>query len=269
MTPIDLQRIEDALFASARRCPSQTAVVAGERILDYQAFAQAASHLGHTLAARGLAPGDRVSIYLDKSLEAIVAIYGVWLAGGVMVPVNEGLRSAQVHHIVYDSGSRFFISDSRKVATLEEGALGDVAVLQVDLASGTSLRTAARHSLDGNDTPATILYTSGSTGRPKGILISHANLLAGARIVIRYLGIREDERLISVLPFSFDYGLNQLLTSVQQGATIYLQRSPLPTSAELWSANGSRPWRPSQRCGFSSCSGTLRSLRWRFRTSGT
>ncbi|MEM8948030.1 MAG: AMP-binding protein, partial [Pseudomonadota bacterium] len=69
---------------------------------------------------------------------------------------------------------------------------------------------------------AAILYTSGSTGRPKGVMLSHRNLLAGARIVTRYLGITAEERILSVLPFSFDYGLNQLLTSVRQGAVTVL-----------------------------------------------
>lgn len=63
---------------------------------------------------------------------------------------------------------------------------------------------------------------------PKGILISHDNLLAGARIVSQYLKLRKDERIISIVPFSFDYGLNQLLTSVHVGATLILQRSHLP-----------------------------------------
>jgi len=69
-----------------------------------------------------------------------------------------------------------------------------------------------------------ILYTSGSTGLPKGIVVSHANLVAGARIVARYLGIRASDRILSVLPFNFDYGLNQLLTAVHCGATLFLQR---------------------------------------------
>jgi acyl-CoA synthetase (AMP-forming)/AMP-acid ligase II len=83
-------------------------------------------------------------------------------------------------------------------------------------------------ALPGGETPAAILYTSGSTGRPKGILLSHANLLAGARIVSSYLEIAPDERILSVLPFSFDYGLNQLLCAVQNGATLVLARSNLP-----------------------------------------
>jgi acyl-CoA ligase (AMP-forming) (exosortase A-associated) len=220
-----LHRIEDTLFASAGRAPGKTALVESERELDHQGFAGAAGALAASLIGRGLAPGDRVSMFLDKSLEAAIAFYGVWAAGGVAVPVNEGLRSAQVKHIVEDSGSRFFITHPRKLATLDAGTLGAVPTLEVDAAARAPRPIL---QLDGGDTPATILYTSGSTGRPKGILISHANLLAGARIVIRYLGIREDERILSVLPFSFDYGLNQLLTAVQQGATLYLQRSHLP-----------------------------------------
>jgi acyl-CoA ligase (AMP-forming) (exosortase A-associated) len=220
--PTALRRIEDGLWASAARLADKAAVVEGERELGYAAFAAAARGLAAKLVERGLAAGDRVSIFLDKTLEAAVALYGVWAAGGIAVPVNEGLRSAQVRHIVQDSGSRFFISHPRKLATLETDTV-QIPRLEVDLTD-----TAAPAATLPGDGPAVILYTSGSTGRPKGILISHATLLAGTRIVIRYLELREEERLLSVLPFSFDYGLNQLLTAVQQGATLYLQRSPLP-----------------------------------------
>jgi amino acid adenylation domain-containing protein len=217
-------RIEDPLFATAARAPDKPALLESERQLDYAGFAGAAAALAADLVARGLAPGDRVSIYLEKSLEAAVALYGVWAAGGVAVPVNEGLRSPQVQHIVSDSGSRLFISHPRKLATLDPGTLGDVPTVTVAL----ERRAERQGSFRGAEAPAAILYTSGSTGRPKGILISHANLLAGARIVIEYLGLVGEDRLLSVLPFSFDYGLNQLLTAVQQGATLVLQRSHLP-----------------------------------------
>jgi acyl-CoA ligase (AMP-forming) (exosortase A-associated) len=69
---------------------------------------------------------------------------------------------------------------------------------------------------------AAILYTSGSTGNPKGVMLSHANVMAGATIVSTYLGITEKERILAVLPFSFDAGLNQLTTAIQQGGTIVL-----------------------------------------------
>ncbi len=69
---------------------------------------------------------------------------------------------------------------------------------------------------------AAILYTSGSTGKPKGVMLSHANVMAGSTIVSTYLEIGERERILAVLPFSFDAGMNQLMTAFQQGATIVL-----------------------------------------------
>jgi acyl-CoA ligase (AMP-forming) (exosortase A-associated) len=69
---------------------------------------------------------------------------------------------------------------------------------------------------------AAILYTSGSTGKPKGVMLSHANVMAGSTIVSTYLGITSSERILAVLPFSFDAGMNQLMTAFQQGGTIVL-----------------------------------------------
>jgi acyl-CoA ligase (AMP-forming) (exosortase A-associated) len=69
---------------------------------------------------------------------------------------------------------------------------------------------------------AAILYTSGSTGKPKGVMLSHANVVAGSRIVSTYLGITNAERILAVLPFSFDAGMNQLMTAFEKGGTLIL-----------------------------------------------
>src|SRR5262244_725307 len=69
---------------------------------------------------------------------------------------------------------------------------------------------------------AAILYTSGSTGKPKGVMLSHANIIAGSSIVSTYLEITSADRILAVLPFSFDAGLNQLTTAFQQGGALVL-----------------------------------------------
>ena len=76
-----------------------------------------------------------------------------------------------------------------------------------------------------------IIYTSGSTGTPKGVMLSHRNIVTGARCVARYLGLEEDDRLLSVLPYSFDYGLNQLTTMMLVGGTVIHQ--PVAMAAEV------------------------------------
>ena len=101
-----------------------------------------------------------------------------------------------------------------------KAALEDLPDVTVLLAEEIETRaTPARPSAAIGEDLAAILYTSGSTGSPKGVMLSHRNLLAGARIVRTYLEITGKDRILSLLPFSFDYGLNQLLTAVEQGAT--------------------------------------------------
>jgi acyl-CoA ligase (AMP-forming) (exosortase A-associated) len=75
---------------------------------------------------------------------------------------------------------------------------------------------------------AAILYTSGSTGNPKGVVLSHRNMVAGAESVSEYLANRPDDRLLAVLPFSFDYGLSQMTTAFRVGASVVLMDYLLP-----------------------------------------
>ncbi|MEH3119843.1 MAG: AMP-binding protein [Methylorubrum populi] len=202
------------------------AIVEGAEPLSYGDLRARAAALAARLRRLGLAPGDRVAILLPKSIRECVAIFAASAAGGVFVPIHPSLRPRQVRHIVADSGARVLLTDTAHAAGLE-GALDDLSDLRIladetgdgfepPLAPGEPAPEGASEGL------AAILYTSGSTGLPKGVMLSHANLIAGTRIVRTYLGIRAEDRILSVLPFSFDYGLNQLLTGVEQGARIVL-----------------------------------------------
>jgi acyl-CoA ligase (AMP-forming) (exosortase A-associated) len=221
-------RIEDELLAQAAQNPERIAVVAGQQSLTFGDLLAHAGDLASELVALGVAPGDRVTVYLDKTPEAVVACYGIWLAGGVMVPANEGLLAPQVRHILDHSESTVLVSTARKLSRFGIEPPESVRVLDYTLPDAPRGQGEAEAMHSGGDEPAVILYTSGSTGRPKGILVSHANLVAGARIVSTYLELQDDERIISIPPFSFDYGLNQLLCAVRVGATLVLQRSHLP-----------------------------------------
>ncbi|CAO4155755.1 Long-chain-fatty-acid--CoA ligase [Methylorubrum aminovorans] len=198
-----------------------SAIVEGAETLTYGGFRARVAALAQRLRALGLAPGDRVAILLPKSIRECVAIFAVSAAGGVFVPVHPSLRPRQVHHIAADSGARVLLTDPVHAAGLE-GALDDLPDLRVLTEEVGEDGAALRPGEPAPDGLAAILYTSGSTGLPKGVMLSHANLIAGTRIVRIYLGINPADRILSVLPFSFDYGLNQLLTSVEQGARIVL-----------------------------------------------
>jgi acyl-CoA ligase (AMP-forming) (exosortase A-associated) len=229
MEPLDLRdlRIEEALLQRAAVSPDAVALEDLDRRLNYGELLSWASAVAQLLRRRGCRRGDHVAIFLDKSLEQVVALLGVWLAGGVAVPIAPTLKRQQLEYIVTHSESVLLVSAPFKLrrafADVPEGpgALELVVVPDRDARAHEPLAPIEpRH-----DDAAALLYTSGSTGLPKGVVVSHENLCTGARIVSRYLALRPDDRVLSVLPFSFDYGLNQLLISIRVGACLVLQRS--------------------------------------------
>lgn len=182
---------------------------------------------GARLRGAGVLRGDRVGVLLPKSLGECAAIFGASFADGVVVPINPLLRPLQIRHILADCGATALVTDESWADALKD-IVSDLGVRVVpaptdeDALGDHAVPSAAPIAAIGEDLAA-ILYTSGSTGQPKGVMLSHRNLLAGARIVARYLEIGREDRILSLLPFSFDYGLNQLLTAVQERAALVIR----------------------------------------------
>jgi acyl-CoA ligase (AMP-forming) (exosortase A-associated) len=227
------------LRESARRTPQKEALIHRDQRLTYGGVARRTSSLGAGLRSKGLKRGDRVGIYLDASVPQVISIFGVSQAEGVYVPISALLHADQVSHIARDCGMKALITSPSKLAALtevlpqmtsleflivtSEGDAPDVQlpIFQFDTICETEppstwLTTSIEKDL------AAILYTSGSTGKPKGVMLSHANVVAGSRIVSTYLEITEAERILAVLPFSFDAGMNQLMTAFEKGGTLIL-----------------------------------------------
>jgi acyl-CoA ligase (AMP-forming) (exosortase A-associated) len=231
--------IHHMLRTSAQRSPDKEALVHGEQRLSYREVKRRTSGLAKGLRSAGVVPGDRVGIYLEPSVAQVVSIFGISAAGGVYVPINATLFPDQVGHIAKDCGMKGLVTTPVKLSTLAP-LFAQIPSLQfvVLTAPGDSPQTAVHlhhledlYNLPGADDwreqsiskdLAAILYTSGSTGKPKGVMLSHANVMAGSTIVSTYLGITSADRILAVLPFSFDAGMNQLMTAFQQGGTIVL-----------------------------------------------
>ncbi|MEL1250130.1 acyl-CoA ligase (AMP-forming), exosortase A system-associated [Aurantiacibacter gilvus] len=165
--------------------------------------------------------GARVATWAAKGELTCLMPLAAARAGLVHVPVNPLLKRAQVKHILEDCSASLLLANSARLASLEDG---DVECPQVEeraameaLDSAWPLSGPSAH--DPQDLVA-ILYTSGSTGRPKGVMLSHANLWLGAVSVAHYLGMERDDVTLAVLPLSFDYGQNQLLSTWYAGGSV-------------------------------------------------
>ena len=231
--------IHHMLRASATRVPEKEALVHGNERLTYRVVSRRTAGLATGLRQAGLCRGDRVGIYLDASVPQVLSIFGASEAGGVFVPINYALFPEQVAYIASDCGITALITTSAKLAQLaplipQIPSLKFIVVTPAPDASGIDIPCFSFQEFCGLEPSkgfreqsiekdlAAILYTSGSTGKPKGVMLSHANVMAGSSIVSTYLGITSTERILAVLPFSFDAGMNQLMTAFQQGATLVL-----------------------------------------------
>ncbi|MFT4025961.1 MAG: acyl-CoA ligase (AMP-forming), exosortase A system-associated [Novosphingobium sp.] len=195
-------------------------VLRGE-VLSYKGLRSRVSRLAAWLRSRVGEDGVRVATWAAKGELTCLMPLAAARAGLVHVPINPLLKRAQVQHILADSSARLLIGTPARIAGLEEG---DLPAGCAAMGEAEALEAAA--VLDGNlpESPndpnelAAILYTSGSTGKPKGVMLSHANMWLGAESVATYLGLAPDDRTLAVLPLSFDYGQNQLLSTWYAGA---------------------------------------------------
>ena len=235
--------IHDSLFETAARAPAAEALAYGDRRCSYAQLADDVRAVAALLLDARLEAGARVAVYMEKRIENVAAMFGAAAAGCVFVPVNPLLKPEQVAYILADCNVRLLATTAERLAQLApvlERCPDLRAVLLADGDAATAsaalpvLAWPAQKTTDPAphrriDTDvAAILYTSGSTGQPKGVVLSHRNMVAGAQSVASYLDLRSDDRLLAVLPLSFDYGLSQLTTAFLRGACVVLMNYLFP-----------------------------------------
>ena len=197
------------------------ALVLREGTLNYKDLRERVARLAGWLKSQVPEAGGRVASWAAKGELTCLMPLAAARAGLIHVPVNPLLKHAQVAHIAADSGSSLLIGTPARLATLQPGDLPPIcrAVAEADALFAARNVDPLPPSEADPQAIAAILYTSGSTGRPKGVMLSHANMWLGAESVATYLSLGPDDRALAVLPLSFDYGQNQLLSHWYAGGS--------------------------------------------------
>ena len=222
---------------SAEQTPAKPALRLKGKELSYAELWAAVNGLAAALLDMGLARNDRVAVYLGKEYEAVIGMFAAAAAGAVFVPVNPGLKAKQVGYILRDCTVRCLITSSDRARSLAGVMPACPALEHLIVTGGDLLQDSNQNqhrwrevSAHGQATlppridtdMAAILYTSGSTGNPKGVVLSHRNMVCGALSVAEYLENTPEDRILAILPFSFDYGLSQLTTAFSVGASVVM-----------------------------------------------
>ncbi|MBX7496224.1 acyl-CoA ligase (AMP-forming), exosortase A system-associated [Qipengyuania sp. 6B39] len=215
-TPFPLDQLTERGDAQA------VALVLRDRTLTYADLRARVGLLAGWLAQRAQ-KGARVASWAAKGELTCLLPLAAARAGLIHVPINPLLKRAQVAHILGDSGAVTLVGTKARLATLEAGDVPEGCevfdendVFALADAGGATLGPSTQDPQE----LAAILYTSGSTGKPKGVMLSHANMWLGAVSVASYLGMASDDVTLAVLPLSFDYGQNQLLSTWYAGGAV-------------------------------------------------
>ena len=243
--------VHELIASRADTGGEQPALRYRDEVLGYSQLWQVVQQVANGLLATGIGSGERVAVYLPKQIETVAALFGASCAGACFVPINPLLKPRQVSYILDHCHARILITSSQRLQILADEIANwqsvHTLIVVGDLADGR-----AGHSVKDNlakrvvpwsvlaearyrqghrridSDMAAILYTSGSTGNPKGVVLSHRNIVAGARSVAQYLKNTSSDRILAVLPLSFDAGLSQITTAFYVGASVALMDYLLP-----------------------------------------
>jgi amino acid adenylation domain-containing protein len=233
--------LQHLLDAATRRHPDAVAIVDGERELTYAALDRRANALANLLLDEGVRRGDRVGIHLEKSLESVVAIYGVMRAGAAYVPLDAHAPASRIGSIARNAGIRLMIAGAETAARaggliaagapLDTVVVVNAAELPAGPPAGVRLLTAGSVARRPMSPPRTagidldlayVLYTSGSTGEPKGVMLTHRNALTFVDWAARLVGVTTTDRLSSHAPLHFDLSIFDLFAAAAGGAAVVL-----------------------------------------------
>lgn len=218
--------LADLFAQQVAATPAAPALNDGTTELSYAELDDRADQLARRLAGLGVRPETVVGVYLDRSVEMVVAVLGILKAGGAYLPLDPAYPAARLAYTVADSGAPLVVTRTRLAG--RAAALG-VPVVAVDALGEppTVMATPATMVPAGPDDLAYVIYTSGSTGQPKGVMISHravANLVAGLDTVV---GNNGADTWLAVTSLSFDISVVELLWTLVRGHRVIVHPQPV------------------------------------------
>jgi long-chain acyl-CoA synthetase len=233
--------VQHLLETSSDIWPDKVALVCGKRRVTYRELDTQANRLAHALREAGVERGDRVTILLESSPEAVIAIFAALKAGGVFMVLHPSTKRDKLSFLFEDAEPAALITDGARLREAAGAIEVSTSLRRVVSTDGETSSAGSGRVLGWGDLAAypaerppnkslgsdlaALIYTSGSTGQPKGVMSTHANMLAATLSINAFLGNTPDDVVLNVLPLAFDYGLYQILLAFQVGARVVLEKS--------------------------------------------
>jgi len=236
--------LHDYLAASTKRLPDKVALVSRKQRYTYAELERRANAIAHTLVHRGVGCGDRVVVFFENGVEAVVAFWAVLKANAVVCVVHPQTKADKLAYLLTDCRAAAIVTDA-SLANVFVPAAARSEHLRLAVVAGAfepsrlepvrvvSFEEATTHPNEASPPRrraidvdlAAIIYTSGSTGDAKGVMLTHRNMLTAATSLTTLLENVEDDVILGMFPLAFNYGLYQMIMSFKLGARFVLEHS--------------------------------------------
>lgn len=242
---INCRLLHERLESSAQQLGAKVAIIAEGIPHTYAELNDQSTALAKHLTSSNLQRGERVAVYMDNTWPCVVSIFAILKAGGVFIVINPQTKHDKLCFILEDSQCKILLSDAHlhpnlnpliqappaslkqlifsgeHDALVQESALLPLITFEKCLLAQTPELN--NHTIASD--LAALIYTSGSTGNPKGVMQTHLSMTFALESITQYLRLDQNDKILNLLPLAFDYGLYQLLMSINLGATLILERS--------------------------------------------
>ncbi|MEU4086733.1 amino acid adenylation domain-containing protein [Streptomyces aureus] len=204
----------------AARTPDAIALVTDEQRLTFAELNTLADRLAHRLRCEGVGPEERVALFLERSVDLVVAVLATLKTGGAYVPLDTSDPAERIAYMLADADARVVVTDTCRVAALPQSG---AHVLIAREATGTPVPAGApAHPRSHPDNVAYVIYTSGSTGRPKGVVVTHRGLGNYLEWSVRAYRVADGGGAPLVSPLRFDLSVTTLFCPLLAGRPLVL-----------------------------------------------
>lgn len=206
--------------------PNSVAVIFEKKQLTYQELNSKANQLACYLQDLGVGPEILVALYIERSLEMVIAMLGILKAGGAYVPFEPAYPTERLAFMLEDTGLSIIVTQEKLVAKLGNlttlGRSSQIVSLDNDWEKISQQSPENLDSKISSENLAYIIYTSGSTGKPKGVQIAHKSVVNLLQAIATYPGLSTDDTILALTTISFDVSVPEIYGLLTVGGCVII-----------------------------------------------